>query len=251
MRLFYTTSTVKSIRITTMTIYLSIDDTDTPDSPGTGRLARTIAGHLAREMQVEGVTRHQLFVHESIPFTSHNSCAVIHIAQNGRDEIDVIFEIARDLMQKNYVEGSDPGIAVASGSQVTPALSAFGLDAKTTVLTQDRARKLARNLGILLEGLGGSEDGVIGALAGLSLAASGNDGRFVQKGKIRDFFSPCRVEDLLNAGIDAVFTLDGVPVISGTIMAPDNKSVKPCLIHGAVILLVGEQEGTYYAVKRD
>lgn len=61
-----------------MTLYLGIDDTDTRESRGTGRLARMIARELSRSYPVMGVTRHQLFVHPSIPYTSHNSCAVIH-----------------------------------------------------------------------------------------------------------------------------------------------------------------------------
>jgi len=60
-------------------IYLAMDDTDNAESRGTGRLARAVAVELSRKYRVAGVTRHQLFVHESIPFTSHNSCAVIHL----------------------------------------------------------------------------------------------------------------------------------------------------------------------------
>jgi len=53
-----------------MTLYLGIDDTDTRESRGTGRLARMIAAELARSYVVTGVTRHQLFIHPSIPYTS-------------------------------------------------------------------------------------------------------------------------------------------------------------------------------------
>ncbi|KUK59679.1 MAG: tRNA(Ile2) 2-agmatinylcytidine synthetase [Methanoculleus marisnigri] len=52
-----------------MTLYLGIDDTDTRESRGTGRLARTIAAELARSYTVTGVTRHQLFVHPASPPT--------------------------------------------------------------------------------------------------------------------------------------------------------------------------------------
>ena len=56
-----------------MVLYIALDDTDTLDSIGTGRLAREIAEDLAREFPVYAVTRHQLFVHPDIPYTSHNS----------------------------------------------------------------------------------------------------------------------------------------------------------------------------------
>lgn len=58
------------------------------------------------------------------------------------------------------------------------------------VLTQERTRTLARNLSIRLKGFGGTEEGVIGAMAGLGLAASNNDGRFVQAGQIREILFP-------------------------------------------------------------
>ena len=197
------------------------------------------------------MTRHQLFVHEDIPFTSHNSCAVVHIESGCRESADAILKQAEEVVLGDFIEGSDPGIAVATGDQLDPALVAFGKDAKTMVLTQEKARKLAKNLSIRLKGLGGTEEGVIGAMAGLGLAATGNDGRFVQKGQIREILGPCTVRTLLAAGIDAITTMDGRIVDSGYIMVEENKSVKPCPVNGRVILFVEEREGRYHAVKRD
>ena len=131
----------------------------------TGRLARAIADSLAKEYPVYGVTRHQLYVHPDIPYTSHNSCAVIHLQTNGNADIDKIFETARQVMLADFVNGSDPGLAVARASEVAAPLIAFGKDAKCSVQTQAKARALAKNLNIRLRGLGGTEDGVIGAMA--------------------------------------------------------------------------------------
>ena len=124
-----------------MTILVSIDDTDNLDSRGTGRLARAIADTLAADYSIYGVTRHQLYVHPDIPYTSHNSCAVIHIEENGKSaEPERIFSIAQQIMLADFVKGSDPGIAVASADQVTPPLIAFGKDAKCSIQTQEKAR---------------------------------------------------------------------------------------------------------------
>jgi hypothetical protein len=234
-----------------MTIFLSIDDTDSLDSRGTGRLARAIADRLSEDYPVQGVTRHQLFVHESIPFTSHNSCAVIHIGPSEEDHEDGIFIIARTMMKEDFIEGSDPGIAIARASAVTPAVIAFGRDAQRIVLTQEKARMIARNCSIRLEGLGGTEDGVIGAMAGLGLAATGCDGRYIQKGRIRDIQGPASARTLLSAGIDMILTLDGIPVSEGLIMVEEGKSVKACPVSGKVVLFVEEREGAFYAVKRE
>jgi hypothetical protein len=234
-----------------MTFLLSIDDTDSLNSRGTGRLARAIADTLGREYPVSAVTRHQLFVHESIPYTSHNSCAVIHIGPSAPDQAERIFSLARRVMMDDFVEGSDPGIALAHVTEVTPAMIAFGQDAKRLVLTQEKARTLARNCGIRLEGLGGTEDGVIGAMAGIGLASTGNDGRFLQKGRIREVLGPASAETLLAAGIDMILTVEGVPVTTGTITVQEGKSAKPCPFLGKAVLFVEEKEGALHAVKRD
>jgi hypothetical protein len=234
-----------------MTIFVSMDDTDNLNSRGTGRLARAIAAELKKTYPIYGVTRHQLYVHPDIPYTSHNSCAVIHLDIKEQGLIKDIFEIVRIEMLKDFIEGSDPGLAVAHENQITPALIAFGRDAKDSVLTQEKARILAKNLNIPLEGLGGTEDGVIGSMAGLGLSFTGNDGRFLLKGGIRELLGPQPIEKLINAGIDGVYTLDGRQLNEGIILNPQNKSVKPCPVNGKAILFVEEVDGMFHAVKRN
>ena len=56
-------------------IYISMDDTDSLESRGTGSLARTIAKKLANHYKIFGVTRHQLYEHPDIPFTSQILCS--------------------------------------------------------------------------------------------------------------------------------------------------------------------------------
>ncbi len=226
-----------------MTLYLGIDDTDTLESRGTGRLARMIAAELARSYTVTGVTRHQLYVHPSIPYTSHNSCAVIHIqgADNGADA--AIFSAAKELMLSDFIEGSDPGICVAAAGEIGDDLCRFGFSAKRSIVTQGQARALARAAGIRLEGLGGTEDGVIGALAGIGLASSGNDGRFIIKGATRSLHGTRAVSTILAGGIDQVMTCDGTMVGEGVVAL--QKFPKPAFIGGKAILFV-EPDGDIY-----
>ncbi|MCT8336791.1 ABC transporter substrate-binding protein [Methanoculleus sp. Afa-1] len=226
-----------------MTIYLGIDDTDTLESRGTGRLARAIAAELARSYTVTGVTRHQLFVHPAVPYTSHNSSAVIHIRDTENVIAGDVFATAKEMMLADFIEGSDPGICVAAGPEINGDLSRFGFAAKTSIVTQKEARTLARDAGILLEGLGGTEDGVIGALAGVGLAASGNDGRFVQKGTTRDLRGSQTIAAILASGVDRVETREGAAVGEGTINL--RKFPKPAFIGGKAILYV-EADGDGY-----
>ncbi|MGC9517598.1 MAG: ABC transporter substrate-binding protein [Methanomicrobiales archaeon] len=234
-----------------MTIYVCMDDTDNLNSRGTGRLARVVAEEISKKYEVYGVTRHQLYVHPEIPFTSHNSCAVIHVKEGKIKNIKDIFKIARENMLNDFIEGSDPGLAVAHIKQISPSLVAFGKDAKNKILTQEKARELAKNLNIKLEGLGGTEDGVIGAIAGLGLVFTGNDGRFIHKGNIRKLIGPHKAEILLKNGVDAIFTMNGLPVTEGIIFNEQNKSVKPCPVNGKGILYVEEHNGVLKALKRD
>lgn len=234
-----------------MTVYIAMDDTDNLESRGTGRLARSVAASFADEFKVFGVTRHQLYVNDAIPYTSHNSCAVIHLVDAVKSDIPDIFTQAREVMLDDFIEGSDPGLAVAATSQISPALIAYSKDAKSTVLNQKKARTLAKNLGIKLEGLGGTEDGVIGSMAGLGLAYAGNDGRYLQVGRIREITGPAEAGDLLAAGVDRIVTLDGRAVTSGRIMTEEGKSVKPCPVDGESVLFVEENDGSLIPVKRD
>ncbi len=226
-----------------VTIYLGIDDTDTPESRGTGRLARFIADELSSEYTILGVTRHQLFVHDEIPYTSHNSSAVLHIEGNGKGSMQKIYQSAREMMLSDFIPGSDPGICIAAAEAVTQPIISFGKSAKNTVLTQGEAYHHAKQHGITLEGLGGTNGGIIGALAGVGLAASGEDGRFVMRGRSRMMTGSRSVDELLCSGIDQVMTRDRELVIEGHVEI--RKFPKPALVNGKAVLYVTGTDGHY------
>ncbi len=228
-------------------IYVGIDDTDTLESRGTGRLARNIAAELSKKYEIFGVTRHQLFVHPDIPFTSHNSCAVIHV-QALLADIKDIFATAKKLMLEDFIEGSDPGLAISTQEQVMPAAVALGQDAKIMIVTQKRTLDVARKCGILVEGLGGTNGGIIGAVAGIALASLGNDGRFLLKGKNRELTGLRSVSEIICAGIDQIQTLQGDVVSVGKIKIPKNAT--PSFIHGKAVLFVEKSDGCMVALKR-
>jgi tRNA(Ile2) C34 agmatinyltransferase TiaS len=228
-------------------IYVGIDDTDTLESRGTGNLARSIATAISQSHTVFGVTRHQLFVHPDIPFTSHNSCAVIHV-QATESTMDELFQTAKRLMLDDFVDGSDPGLAVASDRQIAASLVAFAQDAKTIVVTQERARQVAANCGIRFEGLGGTNGGVIGAIAGVALASLQNDGRFLLKDGNRELTGVRTVPEIIGAGIDEVLTLQGEKVTAGLVQIPKNAT--PSFILGKAVLFVEPRGDFWVALKR-
>ncbi len=198
-----------------MPLYIGIDDTDTPESRGTGHLARQIAHALANEYDVLGVTRHQLLIHPSVPCTKNNSSATIVLNGDGKTATEALLEQVKGLMLDAFQLGSDPGLCVAG--VVPAAVTEFGRRVQQELVTREEAHFLAEVLRIPLLGLGGDHGGVIGALAAVGLAASQEDGRYVLVGRSRELNGLQPVSAVLAAGIASVRTADGRPVSEGLI----------------------------------
>ena len=98
----------------------------------------------------------------------------------------------------------------------------------------------------MLSGLGGSQDGVIGALAAVGLAASGEDGRYLLVGRTRDLSGLQEVETVLQAGIATVCTLDGCPVTHGLVQA---EKLRPARRGGQPVLVVEWQADHWQPLK--
>lgn len=238
-------------KVMKITVYIGIDDTDIPGSRGTGRLAHDIGKALPDRYRAYAITRHQLFMHPDIPYTSHNSNAVIHVDASGKEACAEIFKIAKKVMLEQFLEGSDPGLAVADARQIRPPLIVMSQDAKIKILDQELPRTLAKNLGIVLEGIGGTEDGIIGAMAGLGLAVTNDDGRYLLRGSLRTIRNETDVETLLANGVDSIYLPDGREVTSGTIKIRENQYPKPSPVAGKAVLFVQEAgKGEYLAYMR-
>jgi len=226
-------------------IYIGMDDTDNREGGGTGRVARGIAALLRESWPVAGVSRHQLLVDPRVPYTSNNSCNVIHLAPQRPEQVDrtALALQVQPLLLERCLPGSDPGLCVG-GSEL--AGHPFGLEAQQELVTQAEALTLAAGLGVFLRPLGGTGDGVIGALAGVILAASGNDGRFVEIGQSREMEGVVTVEALLAGGIAGVRTREGIPVTEGRVETRGR--VRPVLEGYQAVLLVEPGETSEWRV---
>lgn len=220
-------------------IYIGLDDTDNKTSRGTGNLARAVAASLSGNYMVRGVTRHQLLVDPRVPSTSHNSCNVVHLLTDGDIDLAALADAVQAVMLADFQPGSDPGLCVAQA--VTPEMVAFGRRAKTELVTQAEARDIAERRGCVLRGLGGTQDGVIGALAGVALAATGEDGRFVLVGRSRELAGVQPVQAILEHGIAQVRTTDGVSLQGG--LVETGGKLRPALRGNQPVLVVKPQEG--------
>jgi hypothetical protein len=144
-------------------------------------------------------------------------------------------------MMAEYTPGSDPGLCVAS-EKAAKALTSFGLRAQQELVSQEEARQLAESTGAFLAGLGGSEDGVIGALAAVGLAAGGQDGRYLLLGNSRDLTGLQPLDALRAVGLDDIRTIDGRSVETGLVLAD---KLRPARLQGRPVLFV-EQSGEHY-----
>lgn len=142
-----------------MKFYLCIDDTDNLDSIGTG----TIAEQILEKLLLQGigpcslVTRHQLFIHEDIPYTSHNSSMCFYgIAPE--NTLDSIIKTASQHLDTVSAEGSDPDLCVLAYNPHGDyeKLITFGKNAKKIILTKEDAKNCAQHYGLHLSEHGGT-----------------------------------------------------------------------------------------------
>jgi tRNA(Ile2) C34 agmatinyltransferase TiaS len=229
-----------------MIYFVGMDDTDNLESRGTGHLARQTAECLAEHFTIIGVVRHQLLFDRRVPYTKHNSSATIVLESRNELELESLFRQVKECMLADFQPGSDPGLCVAA--QIPGEITEFGRRAKTELVTKEEARRLAEKHGILLEGLGGTEGGVIGALAGVGLAASGEDGRYVMVGSLRSLSGMHPVSTVMAAGVEQIQTLAGDPVTDGMI---STTKLRPARRGGRAVGVVQWDEDHWQPLKLD
>jgi hypothetical protein len=235
-----------------MRAWVCFDDTDDLDAPqGTGKLARWFEEELPEGCSLWGVVRQQLLVHPSVPYTSHNSSACCVLDIPGPEVVPDLVALAGAHVERHMLDGSDPGVCVAvEGDDAVDRLVAFGRLAAVALTDQAAAYEAAA--GVHLSGHGGTEDGVIGAAAGVGLTAWGWSGRFIEFSGLRDHPETVTVDALEQAGILAV------PVDRNVVFpAPDHVIetqgwLRPLLLGGRPVVPVAlAGEGTWRTFGRE
>jgi len=220
-----------------MRVYVGFDDTDTAAAErGTGKLARWFERDLPEGCRLWGVIRQQLLVHDSIPYTSHNSsaCAILECPE----EISLQLIRARAVthIERHFIEGSDPGLCVVGEQDpILPQLILFGIECVKRVVTQTEALTAADGH---LSGLGGTNDGIIGAAAAVGLTVYGWSGRFIEYGNLRAFPEAVSVGVLSGAGIHVVAIDRDAHVLTPEDMVETGGWLRPRLWAGQAVLPV-------------
>jgi tRNA(Ile2) C34 agmatinyltransferase TiaS len=251
-------------------IYVGLDDTDTLDDPGTNQLARHLVRELAAEYSGRLIVRHQLLEDPRVPCTKKNGCASMAFeavgsalpttpADGGSDKaarrvtpnlVEFISRL-RHIIIPWCPKASDPGLCVTTS--VPQPVVAWGQRCKRELVTQSEARGLAAEHGIHLEGLGGTEDGVIGALAAVGLMATKNDGRVVHYGSgwedRYDITGLLDVSDILSRGVEEIRDFNsGQPITSGTVDV--GKRLRPNYREGKVVLFAARSDAPHWQAVR-
>ena len=227
-----------------MRCLIGIDDTDNADSRGTGFRARELGERLRKAglAQVRGITRHQLYVHPSIPYTSHNSSACLDVLVDD-DRVREARDFCRDYLLEQSADGSDAGLCLGVYEALAEEVVSFGRSAKSNLLAREQAHELARNHGVYLEGLTGERIGVIGALAAVGLRRGGEDGRFIWLEGVRELSGSTTAGRLLaTTGIDSVETTEGQSLPADAVVLVDPWP-RPVLLGGRAVLLTESCEG--------
>lgn len=202
-----------------MQLLIGIDDTDNKESRGTGYRSRKLGVLIEKNDlgEVYSISRHQLFVNPQIPYTSQNSSACLFVETC---ETERIIVLCRNFLLEDSADGSDVGLCIHPYEKISEEIISWGLDAKKTVLSKEKARTLAKKKNIFLEGLTGTHDGIIGALAAIGLRKQGDDGRCIWlAGKeLRD------LKGIISS--DEITSLTGIEKIVNSNFEPINKNIQ-------------------------
>lgn len=219
-------------------MYVGFDDTDVAGADrGTGKLARWFGEKLPHGTKLFGTVRQQLPVLEGIPYTSQNSAACLIIDNVDPDGMEELINLAAAHIHDHFIDGSDPGLCLVSeGSEAETNLCNFGRMASSRIVTQKEAMDAART--IHLSGHGGTNDGIIGAAAGVGLTLSGWSGRFIEFGGLRNFNTMVSVRDLEDHGI-RVLSVDRNAMVPALDDIVDTRDwLRPRLWGGSAVLPV-------------
>lgn len=224
-----------------MRFLIGIDDTDNPQTGGTGGLAYDL-GRLLEERtgaRLLEVTHHQLWLTPLIPHTGRNTCACLVLDGELRQQRVLELE-SRSFLHHYCASGANAGLAIADLARVNLSVMDWGSQAKRQALTRNAALELARQGEVSAAGLTGDGSGVIGALAAVGLRAAGNDGRFLWLPGLCELSGILTLTQLLDrCSFGRVETLRGkTPKFDDRIDL--GKWVRPLVRSGRSVLLVEE-----------
>ena len=220
---------------------LCVDDTDELGGEiSTGGLAEEIALYMGSFAKISFITRHQLLLDPRINYTSHNSsmCLVAEISTKQREKV---LNFALHLITSKCAKSSEPGLAAVFKDEITDRsrLIEFGKSAKEKLITIEKACEMAKQQNIFLKSIKPNAHGVIGALAGIGLRLSGNDGKV--RGKFKPNAQKLSVNELLSLPYIKAVMDESFKPLANDEMINLNEAIKPIFWDHKPTLLVRKE----------
>lgn len=236
--------------------YLCVDDTDDlTKKTSTGKIAE----HIRKEAELlggtveYGITRHQLLLNDAIAYTSHNS-SMCFSGDLPEDQLDPLWNKAASIILEEKAETADPGLCLCRLDQLEAPeeLLDFGKKAQNKVIKKEEAYDLARRIGgTRLEEFGGEGIGVIGALAGVGLRLSGNDGSIRGKSGIGAFQTTLSAAEMgRRLGVSHIIDRSGAVLPPDTPVYIEDYAKIVLLDHRLMAVAKKREDGCYKLCKK-
>lgn len=217
---------------------IAIDNTDSPDSRGTGFLARQLGELITMNGlgQVLTISRHYLFPYADDPVSSSNSAICMEVMSGNMPALQ---QFCADFLEGEAQPEASPGLCIAAWEKISDHIVDWSREAKKGTVKMEDALHFSKKQEIYLMGWRGG-DGRIGALAALGLRRSGNDGRFIWLERLRKLGGAYTAEDLM-----ALTAVDEIIDTKGEKINPDDlievgEWVRPVLINHNITIIVQE-----------
>lgn len=232
--------------------YIAIDDTDEVGYfISTGEICEHIVKHInTNYSRTTPITRHQLYLHDAIPYTSHNS-SMCFTCELDRKDFEEVKAFILEYVSHISALSSSGGVAMVFEKDIINPNSfiEYGINAKNKVLHKDLAYSIAKEQNVFLQEIKNEGNGIIGALAGVALRFSGNDGRL--RGKITLDTPVMFPTELLAKNV-----IDDIEVINANEVIPSKKIVcnnglKWILKQNKRVLLVEETHECYRPLNKE
>jgi hypothetical protein len=169
----------------------------------------------------------------------------------GLIDFQTLAGFCKEFLLSHFVEGSDPGLCLATEDQAKSLIS-HGWRTTSEWVNPAEAIEKAKVSGCLLWSIAGRDHGIVGALAAVGLAASGEQGRVVFHqigyGEIRGLIS---VEKLHEFGVLVIEESSQMLVSNGIVDLV--KKLRPNIREQKVVLYVekGLELNSWTALKRN
>jgi hypothetical protein len=144
-------------------VIIGLDDTDTQEGGATFALALGLLQYLGKMEGIIPIGHRVVMLNPFLEgLTVGNSCSYIELAAEEEKFPLIADTVARFVSEESL--SREWGVAIKRGFRIPPALRAYGLRARTDVISREETRTIAQDHGIAL--LGGR--GTIGALAAVA-----------------------------------------------------------------------------------